>query len=142
MASQQELFPHQVSLSASDAELLDELLGEMNILGYHLNKLGRNTFVVVGSPADSNDTDFQSLLETILDRYKKNLVDLNIDKSINLARSLASSLSARPGQRLFLEEMTHLIGELFSCKAPEQTPDGRRIFVIIPEEHILQLMNR
>ena len=142
MASQQELFPHQVSLSASDAELLDELLGELNILGYHLNKLGRNTFVVVGSPADSNDTDFQSLLETILDRYKKNLVDLNMDKSINLARSLASSLSTKPGQRLFLEEITHLIGELFSCKAPEQTPDGRRTFVIIPEEHILQLMNR
>jgi DNA mismatch repair protein MutL len=142
VASQEELFPQQVSFTSSDAELLDDLLDELNILGYRLNKLGRNTFVVVGSPADSGESDFQGLLETILDSYKKNLVDLNMDKSINLARSLAASLSAKAGRRLFQEEMTHLIGELFACKVPEQTPDGRRTFIIIPEEQILRSMNR
>lgn len=142
VASQQELFPHQVSFASSDAELLEDLLDELNILGYRLNKLGRNTFVVVGSPADSGEGDFQSLLETILDSYKKNLVDLNMDKSINLARSLAASLSAKAGRRLYQEEMTHLIGELFACKVPEQTPDGRRTFIIITEDQILKSMNR
>jgi len=142
LSSQHEMFPHQVSFSASDAELLDDILEDLKVMGYHLNKLGKNTFVVVGSPAGSGDTDFQSLLEAILDGYKKNLVEMNIDKSINLARSLAASLAAKPGKRLFQEEMLHLVGELFSCKAPEQTPDGRKTFIIIPEEQIHQLFNR
>lgn len=142
VASQQEMFPYQVSFSASDAELLDDILEDLNLMGYHLNKLGKNTFVVVGTPVGTGETDFQALLESILERFKKNLVEMNIDKSINLARSLASSLAAKPGKRLFREEMFHLIGELFSCKAPEQTPDGRRTFIIIQEDQIHQLFNR
>jgi DNA mismatch repair protein MutL len=142
IVSQQELFPQQVAFSSSDAELLDEMLDELTVLGFHLNKLGQNTFVVTGSPADSIATDLQSLLESILDVYKKNLVDLNLDKSINLARSMASSLASSQGKRLFQEEMTHIIGSLFACKAPDKAPDGRKTFLIIPEEQILQLLNR
>lgn len=142
VSSQQEMFPHQVSFSASDAELLDDILDELNFMGFHLNKLGKNTFVVVGSPSGSRETDFQSLLESILEGYKKNQAELNTDKSINLARSLASSLATKSGKKLFREEMLHLVGELFSCKAPEQTPDGRKTFIIIQEEQIHQLFNR
>lgn len=142
IVSQQELFPQQVAFSSSDAELLEEILDELNILGFHLNKLGQNTFVVTGSPADTKEADMQSLLESMLDVYKKNLVDLNLDKSINLARSMASSLASSQGKRLFQQEMTHIIGSLFACKAPDKAPDGRKTFIIIPEEQIQQLMNR
>jgi len=65
-----------------------------------------------------------------------------LDKSTNLARSLAFSLSAKSGRRLYTEEMIHLIDELFSCKAPDLTPDGRKVFTIIPVEQINQLLNR
>jgi DNA mismatch repair protein MutL len=139
---QQELFPFQVSFGPSDAELLEEIMEEMNIAGFHLNKLGKNTFVVSGTPSGTPDLDIQSLLEDLLDRYKKNLVDLGLDKSTNLARSLAFSLSAKSGRRLYPEEMNHLIDELFSCKAPDLTPDGRKVFAIIPLDEINQLLNR
>jgi len=139
---QQELFPFQVSFSLSDADLLEDILDELNITGFNLNKLGQNTFVVSGTPSGFQDADLQMLLENILDHYKKNLVELDLDKSTNLARSLASSISARSGRRLFEEEMIHLIDELFSCKAPDQTPDGRKVFAILPVEQIHQLLNR
>jgi len=142
ITSQQEMFPTQVSFPAGDADLIDDLLEDLELLGFRLNKLGKNTFVVVGSPADAGETDFQTLLESILDRYKRNLADLNMDKSINLARSMASSMASSAGRRLYQEEMSHLIGELFACKAPELTPDGKKTFIIILEENINQLMNR
>ena len=87
------------------------------------------------------ETDLQALMENLLDQYKKNLIELNLDKSSNLARSLAFSLSARSGKRLYTEEMIHLIDELFSCKVPDQTPDGRKVFTIIPVDQIHQLLN-
>jgi DNA mismatch repair protein MutL len=139
---QQELFPFQVSFGPSDAELLEEIMEDLNILGFHLNKLGRNTFVVSGTPSGIPDTDLQALMEDLLDRYKKNLVDLGLDKSTNLARSLAFSLAAKTGRRLYTEEMNHLIDELFSCKAPDLTPDGRKVFIIIPADQINHLLNR
>jgi DNA mismatch repair protein MutL len=141
-AVQQELFPIQVSFSLSDAGLLEDIINELKVIGFHLNKLGKNTFVVTGTPADLQETDIQALLENFLDKYKKNLVELNLDKSTNLARSLAFSLSARSGRRLYTEEMTHLIDELFSCQAPELTPEGRKVFTVIPLEQIHQLLNR
>jgi DNA mismatch repair protein MutL len=139
---QQELFPFQVSFGPSDAQLLEEIMEDLNILGFHMNKLGKNTFVVSGTPSGLQDTDLQALLEDLLDQYKKNLVDLGLDKSTNLARSIAFSLSAKSGRRLFTEEMIHLIDELFSCKVPDVTPDGRKVFTIIPVDQITQLLNR
>jgi DNA mismatch repair protein MutL len=139
---QQELFPCQVSFSSSDAELLEEIMAEMNVLGFHLNKLGKNTFVVSGTPSGIEETDLQSLFESFLDNYKKNLIELDLDKSTNLARSLACSLSVRSARKLYTEEMVHLIDELFSCKVPDLTPDGRKIFAIIPEEQVNQWLNR
>ncbi len=127
---QQELFPVQVSFSMSDAELLDDIREEMSLLGFHLNKLGKNTFVVTG------------LIESMLDQYKKNLVDLRLDKNANLARTLAVSLSIRKGQKLHTEEMIHLISELFSCEAPESTPDGKKTFTVIPSQELETIMNR
>jgi DNA mismatch repair protein MutL len=141
-AIQQELFPSQVSFPPSDAELLSAMMEELNMLGFHLNKLGKNTFVVSGTPSGIQETDIQSLLESFLEQYKKNLLELDLDKSSNLARSLAFSLSAKSGRRLFTEEMNHLIDELFSCKVPDTTPDGRKVFTIIPVEQINQLLNR
>jgi DNA mismatch repair protein MutL len=139
---QQELFPCQVSFSLSDAELLEDNMAELNVLGFHLNKLGKNTFVVSGTPAGIPETDLQALLENFIGQYKKNLLELDVDKSTNLARSLASSLSARSARKLYTEEMVHLIDELFSCKVPDLTPDGRKIFTIIPVEEVHQLLNR
>jgi DNA mismatch repair protein MutL len=139
---QQELFPCQVSFSLSDADLLDDIMAELNLVGFNLNKMGKNTFVVSGTPSGFQETDLQLLLESFLDQYKKNLVEHDLDKSANLARSLACSLSARSGKRLFPEEMIHLIDELFSCKVPDLTPDGKKVFTTIPMDQIHQMLNR
>lgn len=139
---QQELFPVQVSFPLSDAELLLEMSGDLQLLGFSLNKMGKNTFVITGTPAGLEQTDFQLLLESILECYKHNLVDPGLDKSINLARSMAASLAVKTTGRMFAEEMNYLISALFSCKVPDQTPDGRKVFVILPVEKISQMLNQ
>jgi DNA mismatch repair protein MutL len=82
------------------------------------------------------------LLESILEHYKRNLFEQDLDKSAILARSLASSLAARSARKLFYEEMIHLIDELFSCKVPDLTPEGKKVFTIIPLEQVDQMLSR
>lgn len=140
--AQQELFPQQVAFSISDAEIIDEIMEEINVLGFHLNKLGKNTFVVNATPSGMKDVNVQELLEGMLEQYKKNLVELNLDKTVNLARSLAITLSRRFNRKLYPEEMNHLINELFLSSAPERTPDGKRILVVIGEEQMKQFFTK
>jgi DNA mismatch repair protein MutL len=140
--AQQELFPQQIAFSASDAELLEEIKDGINMLGFQLNKLGKNTFVVNATPAGLKDPNIHELLESMLEQYKKNLVELNLEMIVNLARSFAVSIANRYDKKLFPEEINYLINELFSSSVPDRTPDGKKILVVIGEDQIRQFFNK
>jgi len=140
--AQQDLFPQQVAFSLSDAAIIDEIMDSVNMLGFRLNKLGRNTFVVNATPSGMNDVNVQELLEGMLEQYKRNLVELNLDKKVNLARSMAVSMAGKASRKLFPEEINHLINELFSTSVPDRTPDGRKILIVIEEDQIQRLFNK
>ncbi|MDP2424695.1 MAG: DNA mismatch repair endonuclease MutL [Bacteroidales bacterium] len=134
--SQQSLFPQNISLAPADAEIIRELSAHLNILGFCIEPLGINTFVVSGIPADIPESDPGELLEKIIDNYKKNLADLKIDKRINLALSMARQLAVKPGRLLQKQEMTNIVNELFACPTPEVAPDGNPTLKIISREEI------
>ncbi len=132
-ASQQELFPHQLHLGASDADLLAELRPELAVLGFHIDKMGGQTFVINGVPEGIRE-DPGPLIERILENYKRNSSDLELDKKVNIARIMAANRGIKAGQKLSDPEMNQLIDQLFACHTPELSPDGRRIFSIIAIE--------
>lgn len=130
-ASQQELFPQHITLSANDASLLREIKNDLEKIGFRIQQMNNVTFVINGTPADSKSNDAVSLLEKILDMYKTNLVDLKLDKKLNLANSLASQLAIKSGQTLNAIEMQDLIDRLFACAVSEVSPDGKRVYTIL-----------
>ncbi len=130
-ASQQELFPQHITLSANDASLLREIKNDLEKIGFRIQQMNNVTFVINGTPADSKSNDAVSLLEKILDMYKTNLVDLKLDKKLNLANSLASQLAIKSGQTLNAIEMQDVIDRLFACAVSEVSPDGKRIYTIL-----------
>lgn len=134
--SQQELFPHTLQLGASDAELLVALTDELAILGFRFEAMNQRTFVINGIP-DGLKSDPIQLIESILENYKRNLHDLQLDKKVNLARVMAVNAAIKTGQALADQEMSHLIDQLFACHTPEVAPDGRKIFIIISLNELL-----
>jgi DNA mismatch repair protein MutL len=130
-ASQQELFPQNVTFSPSDSELIEDLIKEIEIIGFTLNKLSKNTFVINGFPEGWENTDAQESLDKLLESYKQNLIELNLDKRINLARSMAVNMAVKSGKTLKSEEMISIMDQLFACQAPEVTPDGLRTYMIL-----------
>lgn len=130
-ASQQELFPQHITLNANDASLLKEIKPELEKIGFMIQQMNISTFVINGTPADSKTNDAVALLEKILEMYKTNLIDLKLDKKLNLARSLASQLAIKSGQTLNPIEMQDLIDRLFGCAVSEISPDGKKIYTIM-----------
>lgn len=130
-ASQQELFPQHVTLNPNDASLLKEINPDLEKIGFRIQQMAANTFVINGTPADSKTNDAVALLEKILDMYKTNLVDLKLDKKLNVARTLASQLAIKSGQNMTPTEMQDLVDRLFACAVSEVSPDGKKIYTIL-----------
>ncbi len=141
MATQKELFPHQMSFSAEDAEILKDIRKDLVLIGFSIKDLGKNTFVIDGTPADCTDQDINQLLEGIIENYKNNLQDLNIERKIKIARALASNLALKQQKPMQVEEMELLIEKLFSCSIPEKTPDGRATIFILPFNELEKKFN-
>ncbi|OQX72308.1 MAG: hypothetical protein B6D61_14095 [Bacteroidetes bacterium 4484_249] len=129
--SQQQLFPITVQFPAGDVEILKTLTRELKILGFDIEEFGENTFIINGIPADLNNVSPTDVLENIIENFKKHLTDINADKKVNLARSMAVNMAIGYNRKLEQEEIVSLINKLFACKVPDVSPDGKAIVRIL-----------
>ena len=136
--SQQELFPQALSLNVNDASLLKEMLPELENLGFVLEQANPTTFMINGTPSDAAGCDAVALLEKILDNYKLNRTDLQLDGKLNLAKTMAAQLSIKPQTRLSEMEMQNIVDQLFACNVAEVAPNGKKIYVILNMEDYFQ----
>ncbi len=125
-SSQTLLFPEQIKLSEPDAQVLKEIRSEIISLGFDISDFSQNAYMINAVPTDLADNEnLQLIMESILENFKKNDASIKLDTKVNLARSLAKSLSVKTGKPLSTEEMNALTDELFSCEMPYQTPAGK-----------------
>lgn len=134
--SQQLLFPHTVELSATDYELLKELLGDLRSLGFDVELFSGRSVVIRGVPAEIRAGDERTVLRDIIDQYKAYRQSLQLKGRENLAKSIARRSAIRPGMRLSTKEMRALIDQLFDCEMPYACPHGRPTLIKIPIEEL------
>ena len=137
-ASQQELFPQALSLNVNDASLLKEMLPELENLGFVLEQANPTTFMINGTPSDAAGCDAVALLEQILDNYKINRTDLQLDRKLNLAKTMSTQLSIKAQTKLSEVELQNLVDQLFACNVAEIAPNGKKIYVILNMEDIFK----
>ncbi len=135
-AAQQLLFPVNVRFNAADSEMLCELMPELSRIGFIISPLGQNNFVVSATPADIGDNGLQELLEQTIDDYRNSMMQKFSDRDKSICISIARQMAVKGGTVLKAEEMQRIIGDLFSCQAPNISPSGRRTMVIIGEEEL------
>ncbi len=136
-ASQQLLFPENIRLTENDAEILKEIIESIRFLGFGINELGKNNFVIDATPQDlPEDHALQDLMEGIIENVQKNRVDLKQDMQNNVLRSMAKRLSIKYGKALSEEEMASLTNNLFACRIPQYTPAGKPVLQIISHNEL------
>lgn len=137
--SQQELFPVKISLPPAEAELLHDLLDELNLLGFRLERDPEKDFqfLVNGTPSGLKQGNIAGLIEGIIENYKTNMLELNLDRKYNLARSLAKNMSIKRGKKLQQIEMKSIIESLFACQVPDISIDGQPVIQIIPLNQLM-----
>ncbi len=136
VATQQSLFPSTLELSPADAAILQELLPDMEQMGYSIEPFGGNGFVVRGTPADVEAGNEKAAIERILEQYKLFHSELKLPRREMLMRSIAWQQSVKAGTPLTEKEMQALVSDLFSCQQPNSTPSGRSTYLEIKKEYL------
>lgn len=139
-ASQQQLFPQELHFPTEELSILKELEDLLGRLGFVLEDFSNNHVVVKGVPENFDSENIRETLERIIEDYKKQHHHPGMDNTIRLASALASQLSIKQGTALNNEQMTYLFNNLFTCKLPQQSPDGFLTLSIIPLEKLEQFL--
>ncbi len=138
--SQQQLFPQNIHLSPDDLQIIKALDSELTNIGFTIEEASGNDIVIVGIPTDMVEDNVVEVIEKIIENHKANRDNLNYDKNINLARSIAISSAIKSGTKLDDREMQEIFDKLFMCKMPKVSPDGRNILKIVTVNEIEQLL--
>ena len=129
ISTQQALFPVTLEMTPGDSALLEEIIPELNRLGYSIEPFGKNTFIVHGTPADVEQGNEKVILENLLEQYKHFSPDLKFSKREKLVRSLSKQRAVKPGRDLSDKEMRSLVNQLFTCNQPNTSPDGKPTYL-------------
>jgi DNA mismatch repair protein MutL len=128
-ASQQQLFPQTLELNAIDAQIMREIMEDIQLLGFEINEFGANSFVIHSYPAYIEYYNEKQIIDEFIEQYKNSLSIQRFNRREKIAQSMAVSTSIKKGKTLSIEEMQTLIDELFACENPYKSPSGRHTFV-------------
>ncbi len=142
IATQQSLFPVTIELAAADSVLLNELVPDLQQLGYQLEPFGNNTFVIQGTPADIDQGNEKIAIEKMLEQYKHFSNDIKFSKREKLMRSMALQQSLKAGTTLTQKEMRVLVNELFASETANCTPNGKPTYMSFKKDEMDKMFGR
>ena len=139
IATQRSMFPSTIELAPADAMILEELMNDLQELGYMIEPFGKNTFVIQGTPADLEAGNEKHIIDLLIEQYKHFNPEMKFSKREKLIRSLARQQAIKPGIRLTEREMKQLVNDLFACEQSNTTPDGNPTYLEFKQEQLERL---
>lgn len=139
LSSQTILFPEVLHLSAAQGVALQELLPEMEQMGFQLADLGGNDWAINAIPAGIDGVNPVAMVQQIIESVDNGGMPLKKRIQEHLALTVARSAAIPIGRALQQEEMDVLVADLLRLPEPNYTPDGKTIITVVPMEQITKL---
>lgn len=134
IASQSTLFPPTIELSASHAEIMQQIKSELAHIGWAIEWIGGNAFMVNALPQGVAESRVQDILESIVTAYADKIMTDKADLRQNVALATARQLSIPKGKPLSQEEILYLTNQLFSGPHPDVSPSGKPVLWILEHQ--------
>ncbi|RFS17287.1 DNA mismatch repair endonuclease MutL [Emticicia sp. C21] len=138
--TQQLLFPKTLDLHPADFQLVMEIQNEIKALGFSFEEFGQNTIKITGVPPEVQEENEKEIFDGLVQQFKTNQSNLQLDSVENVARSFSKKSSAKYIGELSKIEINLLIHQLFETAVPGYTPNGEPIMTILSLEHLADLI--
>lgn len=126
-ASQQLMFPFELSFSKAEIETITNLKGLFEDIGFIIS-IENEKVILSGIPLHISDNQISNIFTEIIQQHIENLPENDISQKETFAKSLSRNLAIKTGQNLTDEEQETLINNLFACKESLISPFGKRIY--------------
>ena len=134
--SQGMLFPEMLELSVAQAAMMESLLDDFSRLGFDISNMGGGSFAIQGVPEGvaglAPSKLVADMLASTMEKGGMSKEDIHRGMALTMARSSALVV----GEVLSVAEMVNLVDELFACKMPGYTPEGKKTFVVFDDSEV------
>ena len=139
LPSQKVMFPEAVNLTPARIAILNEYRKEITEMGFDLESMAADTWVINGIPAGISDSDNVQLLTSLLDDLQSGTDVTQRSVRQSIALHLAKAAAVNANRQLSDSEVEHLLSNLFSLSTPAYTPDGNKVIAEISTAEIRSL---
>ena len=139
--SQQLLFPVSIDVSVSDMDLVSQLSGEIESLGFSINMLGKDSIAINGVPPGCAESDAGKVFLEMIEAFKSDIDFIKNQTQEKLAMALAKKMAIKPGIKLNEKELENLVDKLFACEMPYHLPNSKPIIITIPLDELNKRFN-
>lgn len=137
---QRLLFEEKMDIDPLDVPLWEELLDDLNAMGFTLT-LKDAVLSITGQPAAAKGHNPLQLIRHIVDDYQKYSAQETVSIKQRVALSVASGMAVKAGTPLQTEEMEYLVDALFASSSPQYSPHGKKIITVISTEEITKRLS-
>jgi len=138
--SQRLLFPICIDFSIQDSFVLEEIMTDLNHLGFDISPMGNQVFAIQGIPSDLQTGSEKEMLIELVENFKNNFKAKNSKKE-TLLISICKISSIKKSQYLSEEEIKYLSSQIFQRENYYTTPSGKPIFYTIQYQDIEKHFN-
>ena len=139
--SQKLLFPEEFEISATDLVYLKDISEELISIGFDFELKDNKKVIVSGLPAELSGYQSKIIIDQLLADYKSSEQKSDVNITSLVLKSVVSSAAIKGGTMLGLEQMQHIIDELFACENHMVSPHGKPIMITYTLEDITKRFN-
>ena len=139
--TQQLLFPEEFEISATDYVYLKEIEEDLKSIGFDFEWVDQKKILIKGVPVEVQSENVKQIIEGIVANFKDSEQKSDVNVTDFVLKALAGSAAIKGGTKLGLEEMQHIIDELFACQNPQTSPHGKTIMVTYTLDDIITKFN-
>lgn len=134
--SQALIFPLNINLNHQEIEFIKTMISDFESIGFKFEFKHNDQLVIVGIPVTVKESQIQPILESLLDDLQNQTESSNFSQVDCIAKSLAKNLAVKNGTSLSAKEQESILNNLFSCKEPNISPQGKATFITLSIDDI------
>lgn len=134
--SQRLLFPEMLTVPLSEAIVLEEIMPQLQHVGFDISPLGQGSFSILAMPLGAEGMKPAELVGSILADAVTGEAQAVDTVAHLIATSLAQKIAMPVGQALCNEDMKELTEQLFTCQTPQLTPNGLPTIIMLNPENM------
>ena len=134
--SQRLLFPEMLTVPLSEAIVLEEIMPQLQHVGFDISPLGQGSFSILAMPLGAEGMKPAELVGSILADAVTGEAQAADTVAHLIAASLAQKIAMPVGQALCNEDMKELTEQLFTCQTPQLTPNGLPTIIMLNPDNM------